>query len=360
MTVLAMKSHRPLIAILVAAAVMAGCKDKASDAADILPPPDAAAVVAQQEPEPDALVQAGSPAEPQAAAAPAAFDIASVPVSDAPLGDWPYFGMPAGYKIDRDRNYRFEKAPFWTGRGLEWVEGKVYEARIAVVDGDYAPREVTHNLDAMVRQLGGVRVVEDGKLGDEAITAVREADIDTRFPLGMYTARYNLYPVSTWVVRRPDRTVWMHYQTHGTTGGEGELLIAESAPFQASAQLLVASQMKQQIDATGKVALQVNFATDKTDVLPDSLPQVEQVVTLLKEDPALRLAVNGHTDDSGDAVHNQQLSEGRAKAVVALLVGQGIDAARLTAAGFGSAQPAAENSSPEGKAKNRRVELVKQ
>ena len=104
----------------------------------------------------------------------------------------------------------------------------------------------------------------------------------------------------------------------------------------------------------------MNFATDKTDVLPDSLPQVEQVGTLLKEDPALRLAVNGHTDDSGDAVHNQQLSEGRAKAVVALLVGQGIDAARLTAAGFGSAQPAAENSSPEGKAKNRRVELVKQ
>ena len=350
-----MTPHRPLIAALLAAVAIAGCKRQPAEA-----PPVAAttSAIAEAAPTPPPA-QPSPPAESTAAPTSAGFDIASVPVSDAPLGDWPYFGMPAGYKIDRDRNYRFEKAPFWTGRGLEWVEGKVYEARIAVVDGDYAPREVTHNLDAMVRQLGGVRVLEDGKLSDEAITGVREADIDTRFPLGMYTARYNLYPVSTWVVRRPDRTVWMHYQTHGTTGGEGELLIAESAPFQASAQLLVASQMKQQIDATGKVALQVNFATDKTDILPESMPQIEQVVQLLKDDPALSLAVNGHTDNTGDAAHNQTLSEGRAAAVVAALTARGIDAARLQSGGFGASQPVADNASAAGKAKNRRVELVK-
>ena len=65
--------------------------------------------------------------------------------------------------------------------------------------------------------------------------------------------------------------------------------------------LLPASEMKKQLDAAGKVALQVNFATDKTDVLADSLPQIEQVAALLKQDPSLQLAVNGHTDDSGDA-----------------------------------------------------------
>ena len=103
----------------------------------------------------------------------------------------------------------------------------------------------------------------------------------------------------------------------------------------------------------------MNFATDKTDILPDSLPQIEQVAALLKDDPSLKLAVNGHTDNTGDAAHNQQLSEGRAKAVVALLTGKGIEASRLSAAGFGAMQPVADNGTDEGKAKNRRVELVK-
>ena len=92
----------------------------------------------------------------------------------------------------------------------------------------------------------------------------------------------------------------------------------------------------------------------------EGLTEIEQVAALLKQDPSLQLAVNGHTDDSGDAAHNQQLSEGRAKSVVALLTAKGIDAARLTAAGFGSRQPVADNGTQEGKARNRRVELVKQ
>lgn len=80
---------------------------------------------------------------------------------------------------------------------------------------------------------------------------------------------------------------------------------------------------------------------------------------MLKDDPALRLSVNGHTDNRGDAAHNQALSEGRARAVVSALTGQGIEAARLTAQGFGDTQPVADNSSDEGRARNRRVELVK-
>nr|WP_257015276.1 OmpA family protein [Sphingomonas melonis] len=137
------------------------------------------------------------------------------------------------------------------------------------------------------------------------------------------------------------------------------MLIAETKPLQITAKILPASALKAQIDKTGKVALHVNFATDKTDILPDSQPQIEQVVQLLKQDPVLKLAINGYTDATGDPAHNKTLSEGRAKAVAAAIIAKGIDRNRLSAAGFGDADPVADNATEEGKAQNRRVELVK-
>lgn len=106
--------------------------------------------------------------------------------------------------------------------------------------------------------------------------------------------------------------------------------------------------------------MHVNFATDKTEILPDSQPQIEQVVQLLKRDASLKLAINGYTDSTGDPAHNRTLSGGRAKAVVAALAAQGIDAARLSSAGFGDADPVANNATENGRSQNRRVELVKQ
>src|SRR3546814_5981586 len=69
--------------------------------------------------------------------------------------------------------------------------------------------------------------------------------------------------------------------------------------------------MKQSLDATGKVALQVKFATDSTVIEASSKPQVDQVVQLLQDDPSLQLSIDGHTDNTGDGQHNQVLSEGR-------------------------------------------------
>jgi outer membrane protein OmpA-like peptidoglycan-associated protein len=86
---------------------------------------------------------------------------------------------------------------------------------------------------------------------------------------------------------------------------------------------------------------------------------VAEVVKLLQASPALRLAVEGHTDNTSTPAHNQQLSEARAQAVVAALAAQGITTTRLQAAGFGQTKPLADNATEAGRAQNRRVELVK-
>ena len=108
------------------------------------------------------------------------------------------------------------------------------------------------------------------------------------------------------------------------------------------------------------MALYLNFDTDKATLRPDAQPTLAEVLLLLQQSPDLRLAVQGHTDNTSTPAHNQQLSEARAQAVVAALTAQGIAAGRLQAQGFGQTKPLADNATEAGRAQNRRVELVKQ
>lgn len=108
------------------------------------------------------------------------------------------------------------------------------------------------------------------------------------------------------------------------------------------------------------MALYLNFDTDKTTLRPEARPVLAEVLTLLTQSPGLRLAVQGHTDNVGLPAHNQQLSAGRARAVVAALLAQGIAPDRLLPSGFGSTRPLADNTTEAGRAQNRRVELVRQ
>ena len=114
------------------------------------------------------------------------------------------------------------------------------------------------------------------------------------------------------------------------------------------------------IDASGHVAVYgIHFDTGKADILPDSEPILEQIKALLEERADLRLRVEGHTDNVGARPVNQKLSEQRAAAVVSWLTQHGVDASRLKAQGFADTKPVGDNSTDEGRAQNRRVELVK-
>jgi outer membrane protein OmpA-like peptidoglycan-associated protein len=121
-----------------------------------------------------------------------------------------------------------------------------------------------------------------------------------------------------------------------------------------------ATAMGNEIDASGHVAVYgIHFETGKANILPDSEATLEQVKALLDARPDLKLRVEGHTDNVGGRAANQKLSEARAAAVVAWLSDHGIDKSRLSAQGFADTKPVEDNSTEEGRAKNRRVELVK-
>ncbi|WP_431217735.1 OmpA family protein [Puia sp. P3] len=114
----------------------------------------------------------------------------------------------------------------------------------------------------------------------------------------------------------------------------------------------------QPIEANAAIVLKnIFFETNKYELKPQSEAELNNVVQLLKDNPTLRIQINGHTDNSGKTADNQLLSENRAKAVTTYLVSKGIAAARLAFKGFGDTVPVADNSTPEGRAQNRRTEL---
>lgn len=123
-----------------------------------------------------------------------------------------------------------------------------------------------------------------------------------------------------------------------------------------------ASELGTAIAGSGRIALYgILFDLDKAELKPASTAQLEQIGNLLKSDGALKLMIVGHTDNQGSVAHNLELSKRRADAVVAALTTQyAIAGDRLIAQGMGSAAPVASNDSEDGRAKNRRVELVKQ
>jgi outer membrane protein OmpA-like peptidoglycan-associated protein len=121
-----------------------------------------------------------------------------------------------------------------------------------------------------------------------------------------------------------------------------------------------ASEMAKKIESTGSVALYgIHFDFNKADLKPESDATLDQIASLLKDNGSLNLLVVGHTDNVGTFDFNMGLSQRRAAAVVAALTGKyGIGKARLMPVGVSFAAPVASNKSEEGRAKNRRVELV--
>jgi OOP family OmpA-OmpF porin len=127
----------------------------------------------------------------------------------------------------------------------------------------------------------------------------------------------------------------------------------------AMEQDVTAKDMLDALDRDGYIALYINFDTGKSTIKAESKPIIEQIVQMLKENPEVTISVEGHTDNVGNPKSNKILSDNRAKAVAKAIVAHGINAKRLSSVGHGQDKPIADNKTEEGRAKNRRVELVK-
>ncbi|HQZ17171.1 MAG TPA: OmpA family protein [Vicinamibacteria bacterium] len=245
--------------------------------------------------------------------------------------DHPLFTRMQGMRLATCRMVDFDKFDFKTGKATTVsVEGRRFEIKYQMPPGPPAPSPlaIIRNHQQAIGAIGGSMAWED--------------------------QRYTILKLI-----KDGKEVWAQVDT---AWGRGYMLtIVEK---QAMAQEVTASAelFKSGLKTTGHVEVPgIYFDTGKAELKPESDAAVAEIAKLLKADPSLKVYVVGHTDNVASLDLNLKLSQARAEAVAQALVGKhGIAAARLVGRGAGPLAPVASNDSEEGRAKNRRVELVKQ
>lgn len=349
---------------LLVAASLSACNKRQPETQETAP---ADAVQASAEPAPAttsaAPAAAAAPAQTAAPAASASFDLQSVPVSSKALPAFPYLATPSGLpeeRVNLTKDLEFDRVHVIAGEELRPVEGKVQERVFALHNLKWSHLAAHRNYETALKALGATRV-DKIHPDDEKFIARNGGNSSAIF------SKMRIAPVreaadpdlpgfEQWLIRTPTTNIWLSFSI---VSDEVHLLTVEEKAMQQQVETLPAAKLSNALKQDGHVALYLNFDTDSRVIRPESLPAVDEVVKLMQGEPALKLRVEGHTDASGDAAHNRTLSLARAESVVQAITAKQIAPARLSAAGKGPDQPLADNASAEGRARNRRVELVR-
>lgn len=158
-----------------------------------------------------------------------------------------------------------------------------------------------------------------------------------------------------WTLVKGGREIWVDVQVYND-GQNYEINIVQIA---AMVQEVTANEMLDALNKDGFIALYINFDTGKYDLKPESQGTIDQIIALLADNADLNVSIEGHTDNVGQPAANKTLSEQRARAVRDAVVKGGVNGSRVNAIGWGQERPIADNRSEDGRAKNRRVEIVK-
>lgn len=249
--------------------------------------------------------------------------------------DPPVFNRMKGFHIYQSSNIEFDRFEFEVGPNkTEAVEGHYYSAIYYANEGITLPSglQIVRNYENAAKKIGGKQIYhfEDGGLEIVILKiAKNNSEVWAKIEAGS-NGMYNIHLVEKEIMNQQ--------------------IVAD------------ASSLENSIKADGKAAVYgIYFDTDKSVLKPESEPSLSEIAKLLNANPALKVYIVGHTDNIGSFDHNLKLSKDRADAVVKELINKySISPNRLQPVGVGPAAPVASNETEEGKAKNRRVELVAQ
>lgn len=245
--------------------------------------------------------------------------------------DYRLLGHMQGFTPGTPKKIRFDEALFDTAKGKVAVRGAKFTVDYHLPKGGTrtSPIELIGNYQAAFEHLGAEIIY--GK--------------DATDP--------------NWIVGRLDdsgRMVWIAVNT----GADAySITTVEEKSFVPTIKPPQAAEMKTALTDKGRIVLYLNFDFNKATLKADAQPVISQIVQLLKDSPDLKVSIEGHTDGVGLHDYNVQLSKDRAATVLAAVTAAGISPARLTSQGFGPDKPLAPDDTDVGRAKNRRVELVK-
>ncbi len=249
--------------------------------------------------------------------------------------DHPMFSRMPNFYLSSCDEQEFSAFEFDTAGGSQKVEGHYWKLEYAIKEGAKkpGPLQIARNYWSPMAAKGGTRLLEQLDTSGGTLTA--------RMP-GPSGAG----------------TIWL--QVYITLSGEAYTLdIVQQTAMRQDVEF-TASGLADALAKTGSVTLNnILFDTGTATIKAESEAALKVVIELMTADPSLKLEIQGHTDNVGAKETNMKLSKDRADAVRTFLVKGGVAATRLTTAGLGDTQPVADNKTEEGRAKNRRVVLVK-
>jgi len=274
--------------------------------------------------------------------------------------DYPLFNRMPNYYLYQCEEVEFGSMKFPIGKPnpnnenklkTEQVEGKIMVFQYALKE-DAKPAsglQVMRNFQAASKQNGGVILGE--YQGWCTAEYTYNGDINNgEIPIGNGCTNWS----TTFKFTNNDKEIWV-YQQYSDEGYE--LVIAEKEVMKQDIQ---ANEMFDKINIGEALILYINFETGKSSIKTESQNILDELFQMLNDNPDLKIVIEGHTDNVGNSVSNKTLSEQRSSSVKSALVSKGISADRIKSIGYGQDKPIADNSSEEGKSKNRRVEIKKQ
>ncbi|WP_158962185.1 OmpA family protein [Myroides fluvii] len=283
------------------------------------------------------------------------FNIEDIAFSTADIGDFPFINLPEGLEADKGAiQKKFDVCFFPINGTMTPFEGKLYKANVSAVRGEeYSQRYFEKSMEDYLLSVGAVTMF-DGEITKEEYERYHKQDPNKgdSGDIGYWNQRIQVFTIRT----KDKGNIYVQF-TSNNAGGKLNILQEEA--FQQTITKVTADDIVKDLNEKGKSILYINFDVDKSNITTDGKEVVTQIAEALQNDKRLKIAIEGHTDNTGDASHNKTLSEARANSVLNALVIDRIDKARLTAKGFGAEKPLVTNDSEENKAKNRRVELVK-
>jgi len=283
------------------------------------------------------------------------FNIEDIAFSTADIGDFPFINLPEGLEAHKGAiQSKFDVCFFPISGVMTPFEGKLYKANVGAVRGEeYSQRYFEKSMEDYLLSVGAVKVF-DGEITKEEYERYNKQDPNKG---GSGDMGYWNQNIKFFVIRSKDKgNVYIQF-TSNNAGGK--LNIVQEESFKQTITKVTADDIAKDLTEKGKSILYINFDIDKSNITAEGKEVVTQIAEALKKDENLKILIEGHTDNTGNAVHNKKLSNDRANSVMNNLVANGIDKARLTAKGFGSEKLLVANDSDENKAKNRRVELIR-
>ncbi len=279
-----------------------------------------------------------------------------IPTSTKDIGDFPFIKPPKGIVADDigssvySKKLNFSKLKMFSKASNTAfnIEGKVEFINFSTEDenANWEQYYFNKSIDNYLESIGAIQINKGGMTDAYYEKYWSNYDLE-------YTVKHNDRDlIRMWVLKQENRKI-------GVQIFKDRMAVVEQVEFVQTIEKFTADDILKEINAKGFATLHINFDTGKSRIKTSSFDIINEIVKMMKANSDLKISIEGHTDNVGNELSNMKLSKNRARSVMMAISDEDIDESRLKSEGFGQTKPIEDNSTEEGKAKNRRVELRK-